>query len=370
MIRMITLMMMALRLIAPSSGFAKEPVIWVSSFSEQGAIHSFQLDSETASLRKLSTTRGVRQPFFIRVSSDGQYLYSTHCPEKFGGATPDEVVAFKVDVSHHELTLLNRRSTEGRASCYLGMSPDGKTLGVASYESGDVASFRIQEDGRIGHRVSYHPHRDEERRELVSHAHCLVVSPEGDFAYAADLGLNQIFVYQVDPETSAFELIAQGPAVQGGCGPRHLAFDPVKGRIYVVNELSSSVTIFERDQSQLSERETVSTLPEGFRGKNAAGDLKITADGRHLYATNRGHDSIAHFVIDDAGGLTLKSIVPSGGDFPQSLAITSEQKFLLCANMKGNCLIVFAIHGESGELTRVGMPVEIKSPACLQIVGQ
>ncbi|MCA9017541.1 MAG: beta-propeller fold lactonase family protein, partial [Planctomycetaceae bacterium] len=180
----------------------------------------------------------------------------------------------------------------------------------------------------------------------------------------------KIMAYQLDPQTAKLTPSPQ-PFVRTipGAGPRHLTFHPNGKQLYVINELKNSVTEFDYDPKTgtLIEQKTISTLPEDFEGTSYCADLKITPDGRFLYGTNRGHDSIAAYQIDDTGKLSLLEIEPSLGKGPQNLAITADGKFLLCANMPGNNVIVFQIDEQTGKLTPVGDPVSIPSPSCIMI---
>jgi 6-phosphogluconolactonase len=157
-----------------------------------------------------------------------------------------------------------------------------------------------------------------------------------------------------------------------GAGPRHLTFHPKGKQVYVINELSNSVTVFDFDADSgiLIEKQTIATVPKDFAGKSYSADLKITPDGRFLYGTNRGHDSIAAYRIGDGGQLTLIGIEPSLGKGPQNLAITPDGKLLLCANMPGNNVAVFRIDPKDGTLTSVGAPVSVPSPSCIRVMSR
>jgi 6-phosphogluconolactonase len=155
-----------------------------------------------------------------------------------------------------------------------------------------------------------------------------------------------------------------------GAGPRHLTFHPGGKHAYVINEINNSVTCFDyaSESGVLTERQTISTLPEDFQGKSYCADLKITPDGRFLYGTNRGHDSIAAYRIGAEGRLTLMGIEPSLGKGPQNLAITADGNWLLCANMPGNNIVVFRIDAKTGALKSVGEPVSMPSPSCIRLL--
>jgi 6-phosphogluconolactonase len=209
-------------------------------------------------------------------------------------------------------------------------------------------------------------------RQEGPHAHCAVISPDNRFVYAADLGLDQVLGYQLDPTSGKLSPHRQ-PFVRTppGAGPRHLTFHPQGRHVYVINELANSVTLFDyaAESGMLIERQTISTLPEGFAGVSYCADLKITPNGHFLYGTNRGHDSIAIYRIGDAGRLTLLGIEPSLGKGPQNLAITPGGELLLCANMPGNNVAVFRIDPQTGSLEHIGEPISMPSPSCIMMLG-
>jgi 6-phosphogluconolactonase len=356
-------------------GLADDPLVFVSSFAsgEQGAIHAFALDSKAGVLKPLNRTSGVENPFFLSVSPDQKFLYSIFAPT-FGGPESEQVAAFRLEGRSGKLSPLNRQSSKGTASCFLEVDSTGKSLLVANYSSGSVASYGLKPDGSLSEPVSFVQHSGSSvnsSRQKEPHAHCFVISPNNQFAYAADLGIDQIVCYKLDSATATLSPARQ-PFVRTppGTGPRHLTFHPNGKFIYVINELLNSVTLFDflPESGMLIERQTISTLPADFEGVSHCADLKITPNGRFLYGTNRGHDSLAAYRIADDGQLSLIEIIPSLGKGPQNLAITADGLLLLCANMPGNNVAAFRINAEHGKLTSAGSPVEITSPSCIRIL--
>ncbi len=273
-----------------------------------------------------------------------------------------------------ELKLLNRQSAEGTAACYLDVDKTGKAVLVANYSSGSVASLPIKADGSLGEKAAFFQHKGSSvnpQRQKEPHAHCIAVSPDNKYAFAADLGTDQIFAYKLDPANAKLTPnkvpFAKSPA---GAGPRHLTFHPNGKQAYVINELLNSVTVFDYagDAGTLTEKQTLPTLPTDFKGTSHCADLKITPDGEFLYGTNRGHDSIAAYSIGGDGKLTLIAIEPSLGKGPQNLAITADGAWLLCANLPGNNVAVFGIDAKTGRLKSAGDPVKQTGPSCIMLV--
>lgn len=353
---------------------AAEPLIFISAFApgEEGAIQAFQLDAKTGELKLQHRTGGVEHPFFLAVSDDQKYLYSIHAASF--GKEPEQVAAYALEGRSGKLKLLNRQSTRGAASCYLDVDATGKTVLVANYSTGSVASLPIQDDGSLGEAASFHQHAGssaDPARQKGPNAHCIVVSPDNRFALAADLGIDQVLSYRLDAK--AAKLAPNDPPFAKsppGAGPRHLTFHPNGKHVYVINELKNSVTLFDyaAESGKLAMQQTISTLPDDFTGTSYCADLKITPNGRFLYGTNRGHDSIAAYRIGDDGRLTLIGIEPSLGKGPQNLAILPGGELLLCANMPGNNTAVFRIDPKSGKLKSTGKPTEMVSPSCIMVL--
>lgn len=354
---------------------AENPLVFVTAFApgDQGGIHAYELDGATGKLKPLQRTAGVENPFFLALSPDRKRLYSIHA-KQFSGKENEHVAAYDIVGRNGELKLLNRQSSEGKASCYLDVDKTGKVVLVANYTSGSVASLPVKADGSLGEPASFFQHAGssvDPKRQKEPHAHCIVVSPDNKYAYSADLGLDQVLCYTLDPATAKLAPntppFAKSPA---GSGPRHLTFHPNGKRIYVINEIANSVTAFDYDAATgaLTEKQTISTLPADFTGKSYCADLKITPDGRYLYGTNRGHDSIAAYRIEDDGRLALVAIEPSLGKGPQNLAITPDGAWLICANMPGKNVAVFQIDKATGKLKSAGEPITQVSPSCIMLV--
>jgi 6-phosphogluconolactonase len=367
---------MAVLLCNASPTKAEEPLVFISAFAsgEKAAIHAFQLNTDTGALKEIHRTTGVENPFFIALSPDRRFLYSIHA-KKFGGKEEEEVAAYEIEGRTGHLKPLNRQSSRGSASCYLDVDATGKTVLVANYTTGSVASLPAQTDGSLGEAASVFKHAGasvDPARQKGPNAHSIVVSPDNRFALAADLGIDQILSYRLDAAAAKLSPNPTQPFVKApaGAGPRHLTFHPDGRRVYAINELKNSVTSFdyETESGSLTERQTISTLPEGFTGKSYCADVKITPDGRFLYGTNRGHDSIAAYRIGDDGQLTRIGIEPSLGKGPQNLAITPDGKWLLCANMPGNNVVVFRIDPQTGGLKSAGEPVSMPMPSCIRLL--
>ncbi len=361
-------------LMMSTTTFASDPVVFVSAFKsgEEGAIHAYRFDAATGQLKLLHRTTDIENPFFLAVSPNGRFLYSIDA-EKFGGSEDEFVAAYKINGRDGQLTRLNRQSARGTASCYLDVDATGKTVVVANYSTGSVAALPVQTDGSLGKASGFVQHTGssvDPKRQTGPNAHCIVVSPDNRFALAADLGIDKILIYRLNPRAARLTFSETQPfaALPPGSGPRHLTFHPGGQHVYVINELKNTITFFQYGVASgtLTARQTIATLPPDFSGTSHTADLKITPDGKFLYGTNRGHDSIAIFRIADDGHLNLVSIQPSLGKGPQNLLITPDGRWLMCANMPGNNLVVFAIDADTGGLTPTGDAASIPMPSCIR----
>lgn len=361
--------------IAASAANADEPLVFISAFADgnDAAIHAFQLDGKSGALKPVHQTTDVEHPFFMVLSRNGKFLYSIHA-KQFGSKEHEQVAAYELVGRTGKLKLLNRQSAHGTAACSLDVDATGKTLLVANYSSGSIAALPVAADGSLVEAATFIQHTGSgvnPARQKEPHAHCIVVSPDNRFVFVADLGLDQILSHRLDAASAKLTPNRQ-PFTRTfpGAGPRHLTFHPNGKHVYVINELISSVTLFDYvpESGLLLEQQTISTLPKEFDGTSHCADLKITPNGRFLYGTNRGHDSIAAYRIGDDGRLTLISIEPSLGKGPQNLAIPPGGELLMCANMAGSNVALFRIDPQSGRLTSVGSPLAMPGPSCIMVL--
>ncbi|REJ69502.1 MAG: lactonase family protein [Planctomycetota bacterium] len=352
-----------------------ELLVFVSAFAEgrRGAIHAFRLDPAVGKLEPLARNADIESPFYMAISRDDRFLYATHAPGGHGSDATESVVAFELAGRTGQLKRLNHQPSGGDVACYVDVDTTGDTLLVANYGDGSVAALPIAEDGSLGAarvRIQHQGSSVHPKRQRGPHAHSIVISPDNRFALVGDLGLDQVLVYQLEPAearmTAATEPFARTAA---GAGPRHLTFHPNGRHVYVINELDNTITLFDYDPqtATLESQQTIATLPADYEGQTYTADVKVTPDGRFLYGTNRGHDSIACYRIDERGRLELLDIVPSGGAGPQNLAVTPGGELLLCANMPGNRVTLFRIDRDSGSLERLDDSVAMPRPSCILV---
>lgn len=338
-------------------------------------IYSFEMDMDSGVLTPIAETGGVPNPSFLAIAPDGKHLYAAVEVGKLEGKPGGGVAAFAIDGETGGLTLLNTESSQGGGACHVTIDPTGSAVIVSNYGGGSVASFPALEDGRVGPAASFLQHEGtgpDPKRQKGPHAHSVNVDPTGQYAVAADLGLDQLLIYRLNAETA--ELTPAGEpfsSVNGGAGPRHLAFHPDGKHAYVINEMHSTITALQWDPETpgFTALQTVGTLPDGFDGRNFTAEVVVHPNGRFLYGSNRGHDSLATYAIDpDSGLLTLHGFQPTMGKEPRNFNIDPTGRFLIACNQNSDNVQVFSINGDTGALTPAGEPVSVPMPVCVRFL--
>jgi len=343
--------------------------------SRSEGIYVYRFDPTTGALTYLSVTPGITNPSFLAIDPQQRYLYAVSEVTTPDGQKGGAVNAFAIDAETGGLTHLNQQSTQGADPCYLSVDATGKFVLVANYTSGSVCMFPIEADGRLGAISDFVQHQGssvDPSRQQGPHAHSFVIDPANRYAFAPDLGLDRVMQYKPDWEKG--KLGANNPSwvqIAAGAGPRHFDFHPSRRYAYVINELGSTVTAFAYDEAKgtLAEIHTVSTLPTDFTGRSHCADIHVHPAGKFVYGSNRGHDSIAVFAIDEASGrLTTLGHALTQGRTPRNFTIDPAGAFLLAANQDSSTVVTFAIDGESGGLTPTGQVAEVPTPVCLKWV--
>lgn len=330
-------------------------------------VYQLAVDPDTGKPFRTNTIGEIINPSFVVYAPDGKYLYAVS--EIAGNDVPNGYVyAYALD--NEEATLINRQSSHGLAPCHLAVHPSGRFLFVANYLGG-VAIYPIQTDGSLAAAsdVEYLQGSGPHPRQGASHPHSVTIDREGRFAYVADLGTDKIMIFLIDQDTGTLEPAATPFAqLAPGAGPRHLTFHPNGQLLYAINELNSTITLFSYDRADghLEALQTVSTIPMDFNGNNTCADIHIEPEGRFLYGSNRGHNSIAMFSINASTGfLEPLGHQSSGGDTPRNFAIDPNGKFLYVANQNSDNIVYFSIDQQSGQLNRLD-ELRIPTPVCIQ----
>lgn len=305
----------------------------------------------------------ITNPSFLAVHPNGKNLYAVG--EGKGGT----VTAFSIDRSSGKLNQLNAESSKGAGPCYVSVDKTGKNVLIANYGGGSIAVLPVDpKDGKVREASAFIEHKGSSvnpKRQSKAFAHCIKLSPDNRYALASDLGMDQVLVYAFDANAGTLKLTSEGKLAPG-TGPRHFAFHPNGKMVYVIGELDSTVTAFAWNAGQLYERQKISTLPADFKGDNTTAEIVAHPNGKWLYGSNRGHDSIARFAIDKEGKLKLVDNTPTGGQIPRNFNLDPSGNWLIAANQKTDNIIVLQIEKGSGKLTPTGDAVEVGSPVCIR----
>lgn len=350
-----------------------ELLVYVGTYTsgKSEGIYLYGLNLSSGELKHVATTKGVVEPSFLTLAPSRRFLYAVNEVEEFGGQKSGAVSAFAVDQRTGELRFLNQQPSLGGAPCYVDVDTAGKFVLVANYVGGNVAVLPAKRDGSLGPAIDMKQAQgssvNKERQESP-HAHCIVLDRANKFAYSCDLGTDKIMIFRFDARSGKL-LPNEQVQVKPGSGPRHLAFHPSGKYVFVLNELDSTVTAFTRDQRKgsLKQLQTITTLPAGFSEENSGADIHVSSDGRFLYSSNRGHDSIALFMINPSdGSLTSIGHESTRGKTPRNFAIDPTGAFLLAANQRSDNIVVFRRDQKTGRLAATDHMVEVPSPVCLK----
>jgi 6-phosphogluconolactonase len=322
-------------------------------------------DTATGGLTQPQFLIAAKEPAFFTIHPDGRHLYTCN------SGAPGGLSAYELDPHSGALHLLNQAPAGGVDTSYISLDRTGRYALVANYEGGNIGVFALKADGSLGARTAFVQHTGRgvnPQRQTHAYAHSIITDPSNHFVLAADLGVDKVFVYRFDAKDGS--LTANHPpfvAVAPGSGARHVKFHPNGRWVYLINEMANTIIAFNWDPTTgtLTGFQTVSTLPEDFKGTSTCAEIEIHPNGRFLYGSNRGHNSLAVFAIDQATGrLTLIQHISSGGNAPRNFAFDPSGKWILCTNHDSNNAVVFRVDENTGRLTQAGPPVTVPGPFC------
>jgi 6-phosphogluconolactonase len=357
---------------AGTMAMAKTSLIYIATQDpDKMGITVAEFDSATGALSTPKMVIETRDPAHFTLSADGKHLYMCNT------GTPGGVSAFAVENRKTgALRLLNYKESKGRGPSYVSVDGSGKYVLDANYGGGFVEVYSLAKDGSLDQQTSFVQHigSSTHPRQTKPYAHWFRTDPSNKYGLVADLGLDQVVVYKFDAKTG--KLTPNDPAfakVPGGMGPRHLVFHPNGQWVYGIAELANEVMAFRWDggKGTLTQFQSVKTLAESFKDPSTAAEIAVRADGKFLYASNRGEDSIVVYAIDaGTGELSLKQRVPSGGKVPRYFTFDPTNKWLIVSNQDGANVNVFSVDAKTGELTQKGTPVALVKPMAVVFAPQ
>ena len=362
----------------------------VGPTSPSQGIYRSTLDTATGRLSEPVLVAKAPSTSFIAIDSNGNYLYvvgssssqapgpATTQPAAGGpGATAETgaVTAYAIDRATGNLRLINEQTSGGSGPNFLSIDRSGRFVLLNNYGSGSIESVPIQANGGLGKPTGFVQHEGSSvnpQRQSGPHAHCIFASPDNRRVYVTDLGLDKTLIYQFDSTKGMFT--ANNPPFaqsKPGVGPRHFIFHPSGKFLYVINEIEGSVTGYAVNASDggLTEIQTISTFPEKYTGATSSAEICVTSNGRFLYASNRGNNSVAAFRIDQTSGrLTLVEIETASMASPGHISVDPTGAFMLATNRNGNSVSLYRINQETGALDISGPVILVPSPSCSEFV--
>ncbi len=345
------------------------------STPDKESVHLFQLNLQDGSLKKLNAVDGLTNPSFLKIHPNGKYLYTVNEVSTFDGKRSGGVTAFALDFKRGKLNKINQQPSGDTGPCHLTVDATGKYVLVAHYGGGSTSVLPIKNDGSIEAVVSQIKHKGSSvtPRQKAPHAHSIHLGPNNKFAFAPDLGIDKVLVFSFDEKTGAIaETKFDGAKLEPGSGPRHFGFHPDGKFAYVINELKQTVTAFRyrARRGRLQTLQTVSTVPHPVKG-NSTAEVLVHPTGQFLYGSNRGHNSIAIFRINEKSGkLTALGHESTRGSTPRNFGIDPTGQFLLAANQQSDNVAVFRINQDTGKLKFTGNEIKLSKPVCVRMILQ
>jgi 6-phosphogluconolactonase len=353
---------------------SKTQQFYVGTFTSEGAkgIYLCDFDNESGEISLKETFIGIDNPSFLKLSPDNKYLYVVNRASKEIEPTGGFVSAYEVG-KNGALHFLNKQLSHGADPCHVDVSPDGKFVALANYGGGNTAMYPVAENGDLLPATSIIKNEGSSvnpSRQTKPFAHSIKFSPFNNQVFSADLGTDQLNIFTLEGE----KLVQPGQKfvkLEPGAGPRHFDFHPKGDVIFVINELNSTVTAIRKTGEVWEKYQTISTLPADFKETSYCADIHVSADGKYLYGSNRGHNSIAVFGINSE----TKQLKPIGfvsveGNWPRNFSISPSGNYLLVANQRSGNITVFKINKETGMPGFTGKSIQIPAPVCIEFLKQ
>ncbi len=356
---------------------AEKVLVYVGTYTFRGSegIYVYHLNPSNGALKPVSKVTGIANPSFLAIDPQQKFLYAVNETADYEGKPQGAVTALSIDSETGELSFLNTKPSLGMHPCHVCVDKTGKFVIVANYSSGSVAVLPVKKDGSLGDAsdfVQHHGSGVDPKRQEGPHAHSVTLDEANKYAFVADLGLDRIMVYKFDPVRGKLSPNDEPWAkIHSGAGPRHFAFHPNGKYAYLISELDSTMTAFTYDAEHgvLKEIQTVPALPKDFKGTSHCADIHVAPSGKFLYGSNRGHDSIVIYAIDEATGkLAYVGHEPTQGKTPRNFTIDPTGSLLLAANQDTDTVVPFRIDKRTGKLAATGKVTKVSMPVCLKMM--
>lgn len=349
---------------------AQDYYLYIGTYTRAASegIYIYRFNGKTGDLSPVSIAKGFSNPSFLSISTDHRFLYA------LGGMKGDSVRAFAIEQPSHHLRFLNAQSiAPGYGAAHLQVDETGKWLITGNYGSGGITVLLVLPNGTIGtavQNIQLQGKSIDSLRQTQPHVHSVNFSPDNKYVFVPDLGTDKIMTYTLNQQTGQLAA-AEYPytSVTAGSGPRHFTFHPNGKFAYVIQEMYATITAFTYKKGRLTAFQTVQTLPAAYTGRKWSADIHISPDGKFLYGSNRAHESLAIFRINEKNGrLTFVAHEPVRGKTPRNFVIDPTGNFILVANQDSNNITVFKRDQQTGRLTYTGKEISVSQAVCLKFI--
>ncbi|SOE21366.1 6-phosphogluconolactonase [Spirosomataceae bacterium TFI 002] len=326
-------------------------------------IYEYTFNPNDGTFAEKSIIGGVENPSFLKANKAGNTFYSV------SEANKGSLISFSKD-STGSWKELNRIEGIGSSPCHINLDKSEKWIFVANYSSGDLVVLPIAADGSLGEisqRITHEGTGPNKKRQTKSHVHSVNISPDNTLLYVADLGIDKVVVYNFDQNTGQLSPKSE-IMTPSGSGPRHLTFHPSKSIIYVIEELTSTISVVDISSDSSVVIQNLTTLPEGFDEESYCADIHIDKAGKYLYGSNRLHDTIALFEVQEDGTIKAKSHHSTLGSFPRNFALDPSGKYLIAANQKSDNIVIYNIDPSDGTIGPLTQQIKVPAPVCIEFI--
>jgi 6-phosphogluconolactonase len=358
-----------------STALADRFIVYVGTYTgpKSEGIYAFRFDNNSGAVEPLGLVAKTVNPTFLALHPGGKFLYAANEVGKWGEKPGGFVTAFSIDAKTGKLAELNQQSAVGDGPCHLVVDDMGRNVLVANYGGGSVAALPLNDDGSLKPHSAFVQHTGSSvnpGRQKEPHAHSVNLTPDNRYAVVADLGTDKLHIYDFDAGSGSLKAHPSlDVTLPPGSGPRHFAFSPDGRRAYVINELLQTLTslTYDPDSGKLAIVDAISTLPgaKPVPG-NSTAEVRVHPNGKFIYGSNRGHDSIVVFAVDAQGKLKVVEHEPTQGKTPRNFNLDPSGRFLWAGNQGTGTITLFRVDAATGELTPTGQKLEAGSPVCIR----
>ncbi|WP_336517852.1 lactonase family protein [Pollutibacter soli] len=340
---------------------SEKEILYIGTYTPKGeGIYVYKFDPSNFEFEQIQVAENKKSPTFLAFHPSKRILYAA---DEGAGL----IESYHIDPVSKKLTAFGEKPAQGNGPCHISVDPKGRFVYVSNYGSGDLAVYHLLKDGSFGELAD--SIQNVGTGDQKPHMHSIIPSSDGKFIYASDLGVDKVFIYEVDGSTGKLKPASTASvSFAPGAGPRHFDIHPNGRYAYSAAELNNTVVAFKRDpkSGSLAEIQTINMLPEGFSGKSSAADIHISPDGKFVYASNRGDESIVMYAIDQSTGkLALAGHEKTNGKHPRNFLMDSKGKFILVANKDTDNIVVFTRDAKTGKLTNTSKQLSVPNPVCI-----